>query len=115
MAIKYSELNKKVNLKPLSEEELEMIDAVEKYIDNEIIEQYKVRNEIRIFLGTAKFDWDPIKHVRTGIKPVRQVVMHKELKKRYEHSGWVVTIELDDMLDGPNMAGADYFVLKGRR
>jgi hypothetical protein len=116
MAIKYSDLNKKVNLKPLTEEEFAMINEVETHIDEEIIRQFKTSNSVNIFLGTARFDWDPIRKVRReGMKPVRQTLMLTELMNRYKKAKWNVEIKIDDQLDGPNMSGADYMILTGRK
>ena len=114
MALQYSELNQR-DKRPLDEDELRIIDEVEKYIDSEIINQFKTSNTVSIFLGTARFSWDPInKCQRTGIKPIRASKMHDELVRRYRKAKWTVDYRIDDGLEG-NLSGADYMILKGNR
>ena len=38
-----------------------------------------------------------------------------ELLSRYEKANWVIDWHIDDGLDGPNMSGGDYLVLKGKK
>jgi len=115
MAIKYSELNK-IDKRPLTSEELSMVSAVETYIDREILEQFKTKNEVWIFLGIANFEYDPIaKQVRTGLKSIRKKMMAEELKDRYLNAEWKISYHIDDGLDGPNRSGSDYMILTGNR
>jgi hypothetical protein len=107
MAIKYKDLKHKVNTEPLSEDELEMISIVEKIIDDEIVKQFdKNWGEIYVLLSVVNFQI-------TNLGKTRKFLMMKELEKRYSNAGWTSTVKLDDGLDGPNMSGPDYWVLKG--
>jgi len=115
MAIKYSKLNK-IDKKPLTEEELSIVSTVEQHIDSEILNQFKTRNEVWIFLGIANFEYDPIaKQFRTWLKPIRKRMMADELKDRYEKAEWKISYHIDDGIDGPNRSGADYMILTGNR
>jgi hypothetical protein len=44
----------------------------------------------------------------------RRSLMRNELEKRYKKAGWKIEVKLDDGLDGPNMSGPDYWILKGK-
>ena len=115
MAVKYSELNK-IDKRPLTEEELAMVSAVEAYIDSEILKQFKTKSEVWIFLGIANFEWDPVGEAKVShVKPIRKKMMAAELAERYKKAEWKITYHLDDGLDGPNRSGADYFILTGNR
>ena len=110
MAIKYKDLKHKVNTEPLSEEELEIISKVEKIVDDEIVRQFdKNWGEIRVLLSVVNFQT-----TLTSIGETRKILMRKELEKRYTNAGWTASVRLDDGLDGPNMSGPDYWVLKGK-
>jgi hypothetical protein len=119
MAIKFKEvydLKKKIDTAPLSEEELVVLDQVENYIDKEIIADYPKSeyNLVKIISSIPTFRFNPVTRVSNDIPPARRIVMQKELEKRYRESGWTISYDLDDGLDGPNMSGADYWVLKGK-
>jgi hypothetical protein len=114
MAIKYSDLNKKVNTKPLTEEELSTVSSVEAYIDSEIIRQFKESDEIKIDLCIANFRYDSNTEQLTNIKDSRREKMFANLIQLYKKAGWKVEVFIDDQLDGPNMSGGDYFILRGK-
>ena len=98
MAIKYQELKKKVTTEPFTTDELNMIDKVEKHIDNEIIRQFDKSpyGDISIFLGIPNFDYDPIEKKPTTFGTIRKSLMSKELNKRYKAAGWKIEYHLDD-------------------
>jgi hypothetical protein len=114
MAIKYSELNK-IDKRPLSEEELAMVSVIEKHIDDEILRQFKTKNEVWIDLCTANFEYNPINQERrTNMKSIRKKMMADELKRRYEEAEWTISYHVDDGTEG-NLSGGDYMILKGNR
>lgn len=114
MAIKYSELNK-IDKRPLTEEELATVSVIEKWIDDEILRQFKTKNEVWIDLPSASFEYNPINgERRTNIKSIRKKMMADELKRRYEEADWTISYHIDDGTEG-NMSGGDYMILKGNR
>ena len=120
MAIKY--LKAKSNLKdaPLTKDELEIIQKVEDYIDNEINENFD-GNELHFDTNVLDFRFNPdnpSQHtwgVFSDIKDIRKGIMSEELKSRYIKHGWEWKLNMDDGLDGPNMSGPDYWILRGRK
>ena len=44
----------------------------------------------------------------------RKKILRTELIIRYEKANWEIDWHIDDGLDGPNMSGGDYLILKGK-
>ncbi len=113
MAIKHKELIDKLQSAPLTKSQLEYIGYVEKYIDEEILKQYKDSgNTVRIPLGVAKFEYTIDRSQKTNFSKLESRKMHDELVKRYVEAGWSSDFHIDDGLDGPNRSGSDYWILK---
>jgi len=110
----YKEIKEKIQTDPLSDGELKIIAKIEKYIDEKILRVFD-DDIIRIELGTASFKFMPGEDIYLNLKEVRRKLMRNELEKRYEDAGWIIKVEIDDGLDGPNMSGADYWTLKGKK
>lgn len=110
MAIKFKELNDRLEKSPLSDNELEAVDAVERFIDAEILERYK-GNELKFSLYMAQFK-RTINDRHTDWADARRNLMHSELKTRYEKAGWECVVEIADSGD---RWGEDYWVLKGKK
>ncbi len=111
MAIRYKDLKKpKVN-NPVTLDELKAIDAVEKYIDEQIKKQWTNNYGVSIDLCIALFEYDPVLHKPTNFNVFRREKMQKELERRYKDAGWNIKVHIDDGLDGPNMSGSDYWIL----
>jgi hypothetical protein len=107
MAIKSKEVidaYKKKMAAPLNGAELEAVDAREGEIDSIILKDFKggpVFVDLAHFLfNTSSFDYNE-----------RHNAMRRELEKRYKDAGWMLKVELDDGLDGPNRSGPDYMKL----
>jgi hypothetical protein len=112
MAISAKELREKLETAEFSAAELNAIHIMESYIDKQIREKYD-GGEVRIELSYFNFNWNP-KDDRGGwnFKNVRKRIMRKELENRYKEAGWSLKVHIDDGLDGPNMSGPDYMILK---
>lgn len=118
MALKYKEIlndwNNKMS-RDFNIEELGLIEKIESYIDFEIKKDFGDNKEISIELPIPTFKYDPIlKKSITNIPQPRISLMNKELERRYKDAGWKIRIEYDDGLDGPNLSGPDYWILKGK-
>ena len=115
MAIKYKEIKKKLESDPLTEKELNLIRQAEEDIDKEIVKQFGEKysyGEIRIHLGTAKFDWSPVtKKSIEDLKEPRKYVMFCELERRYKEAGWESKVVIDT--EG-GINSCDYWILKGK-
>lgn len=121
MAIKYKDIvaefkkiNDNLEKAPLTIQELDMVTHVEEYIDK-IITQRFTGNQIMIELAIPNFTYDIVTMSMSDLPKARQNLMRKELDKRYKQAGWEISIKIDDGLDGPNMYGSDYWVLKGKK
>jgi len=109
MAVKFKELNDRLQLSPLSDKELAAVDAVERWIDDEIKERFK-GDEMRFRLYPVQFK-RTIQDRGTDWPDVRRNLMYAELISRYEKAGWECKEEIADSHD---RYGQDYFVLKGK-
>jgi hypothetical protein len=109
MAIKYEEIYSEVMNKELSMLELKYIDEAEQYIDNEIIEQFGKQNFIvEIPMSVSTFRWSPkTNKLITELMDVRKPHMTKELRRRFEESGWEIKIDGRDLFD--------VWILKGKK
>lgn len=110
MAIETKILKKKL-AEPLSKEELEMVKQTEDYIDS-IITKQGAKDRYSIDLSYATFSYHPVlKNNTFSIHHKRKQKMRKELESRFKKAGWKISVEIDDMLDGPNMSGGDYWTI----
>ena len=116
MAIKYKELKTKLKTEPLTEEELTLIQETEDYIDSEIEKQFakSTYGEVYIELLYPTFVYSKERGALMDSNSYRRSLMRNELEKRYKKAGWKIEVKLDDGLDGPNMSGQDYWILKGK-
>jgi hypothetical protein len=116
MAIKYKEFKKKLQNEPLTEEELTIIQETEDYIDSEILNQFPKSNygEVLIDLTYPSFTYSHQRGSLMDSNSYRRSLMRSELEKRYKSAGWKIEVKFDDGLDGPNMSGPDYWILKGK-
>ncbi len=113
MAIEYKKLKDEVEKAPLSQEEFQIIESAEKYIDSEIKKQFK-GYEVFIDLTIASFSYNMSTKKQIELPNARKKLMQKELEQRYKKAGWKIRIEFDDGLDGPNMSGPDNWILSGK-
>ena len=115
MAIKYKDIKKKLETDPLTESELVLVRQAEEHVDSEIIKQFGERSsygEVRIHLGTAKFEWSPVTNtLLSNLKEPRKYLMFLELERRYKEAGWISKVEIDT--EG-GMNSCDYWILKGK-
>jgi len=100
---------------PFLEHELKYIKKLEDYIDNLIVEKLKSTSEFYIDLTIFECNYDPINKRQTDFEPARKLRMQKELESRYKKAGWKIEVKYDDGLDGPNLSGSDYVILKTPR
>jgi len=116
MAIKYKELKTNLKTEPLTEEELTLIQEAEDYIDSEIEKQFakSTYGEVYIELLYPTFVYSKERGALMDSNSYRRSLMRNELEKRYKKAGWKIEVKLDDGLDGPNMSGPDYWILKGK-
>ena len=116
MAVKYEFLKEKLETAPLNERELEVIGYIEALIDEAITEFFD-GGEVHFAKGVIDFTYDPHKkenYAFDDIKFSRKLLMTEELKSRYVDAVWEWEYHMDDGLDGPNMSGPDYWILKGK-
>lgn len=113
MAIEYKRINDELKNAPLNEEELALIKDAESYIDSIILKDFK-GGDVRVILSCPDFDYNHIKKEHIDLPHYRKEKMRNELDLIYKNAGWRITLDLDDGLDGPNMSGADYWVLRGK-
>jgi hypothetical protein len=114
MAIEYKQLKDKLEKAPLTHEELNLVQEVENFIDEEISRKFK-GDSVYIELKIADFSRRPTFTVpNDNLAEARRILMRKELVSRYEKAGWKQEVRLDDGLDGPNRSGPDYWVLTGK-
>lgn len=93
---------------PFDDSELKELTRRESTIDSKIKEKFD-GGEVYVELSYFKmpsYDY--------SIPARRKNLMYDELVSRYEKAGWVLKAKFDDGLDGPNMSGPDYMVMKPR-
>jgi len=110
MAINFKEINDRLILSPLSDKELSAIDALEIFMDAEILERYKGQ-ELRFSLYQTQFK-RTINGQGTDWPDARRNLMYEELKSRYNKSGWICKEEIADSQDRWSQ---DYLVLIGKK
>lgn len=102
--------NQKVITKTITDKELEIVDSIEKYIDEYITKFYDTfTNEIKLDLCIADFRFNPINKTRTNFSDTSRIRMNKELSKRYENVGWLVKTFIDT---SGSMNEQDLWILK---
>lgn len=111
---KIEELKNK-DVEPLTQEELGYIKDVEDYIDSQIEAKLSTdKKEVWIDKAFVVFNYNPItKEVFPYMTNSRKAFLKTELLRRYEKANWKIDWHFDDGLDGPNMSGGDYLILKG--
>lgn len=111
---KFSTLKNK-DVEPLTQEELGYVKLIEDYIDSEIEKNLSTDNlQVYIDKTYVDFGYNPItKKMFKEMTNARKKFLKTELLSRYEKANWVIDWHIDDGLDGPNMSGGDYLVLKG--
>jgi hypothetical protein len=112
---KFAELKRK-DVEPLTEVELGYVNIIESYIDSEIQKKLSTDNrEIWIDVAYVRFNYNPDtkKPFPTQMTSDRKKFLENELLKRYEKANWLIRWHIDDGLDGPNMSGGDYLILRG--
>jgi aspartyl-tRNA synthetase len=110
MAIKFKEINDRLELSPLSDKELAAIDKLEEFIDAQILERYK-GHELRFSLYQVQFK-RTTNDQGTDWPDARRKLMYQEIQDRYKRAGWVCEEEIADVHE---RYGQDYWVLKGKR
>lgn len=114
MAIRYSDLKKDIESKPISSKGLEYINILEDYIDGTIKKQFDINKSIYIELEYIQFRGTPYNnYFEIDLSSTEKEKMTKEIEKRYSEAGWESKIEYGDD-DGPNRPGQNYWVLKGK-
>lgn len=110
MAIKFKELNDRLELSPLSDKEIDAVNKLEEFIDAEILERYK-GSELRFSLYQAQFK-RTVNDKSTDWPDARRKLMYDELKSRYKKAGWICS---EEIADSDDRFGQDYFILKGNK
>ena len=113
---KFAELKSK-DTEPLTGFESGYVKMVENYIDSEIQKKLSTDNiEVWIDVAYIRFNYNPEtkKPFPTQMTNARKKVLENELLNRYEKANWKIKWHIDDGLDGPNMSGGDYLILKGK-
>lgn len=111
MAIKFKEINDRLELSPLSDKELAAVDELENHIDARILEKYK-GHELRFNLYHVRFEKSIRSEQSTDYPDARRKLMYEELKERYKKAGWESKEEIADVHD---RYAQDYWVLKGKK
>ena len=117
MAVKYLKAVSNLKDKPLDKDENRLIDMVEKHIDDLINTKFDDTHiSVPKYIMDFRFkESDITKHnFSSHLKSARVGIMQEEVKLRYIRAGWVWEFHQDDGLDGPNMSGPDYWILKGK-
>lgn len=112
---KFAELKSK-DVGPLTDVELGYIKIVENYIDSEIEKKLSTDNrEVWIDVAYVRFNYNPEtkKPFPTHMTNDRKKFLENVLLKRYKDANWIIKWHIDDGLDGPNMSGSDYLILRG--
>lgn len=110
MAIKFKELNDKLEKSPLSKDELDIINTVEKHIDT-VIEKRFNGEPIKIELTIANFEQTISRDSKRDLPEARRLLMYKELTQRYKEVGWKSKEDISDFRDTYQQ---DYWVLSGK-
>lgn len=99
----------------LTDVELGYIKQIEDYIDSVIERELSTdRTEVYIDIACVKFYYNPsTKKPFPSMTEARKKVLQEKLLSRYEEANWKIDWHIDDGLDGPNMSGGDYLILKG--
>jgi hypothetical protein len=105
------------DVEPLTEDELNYIKTIEDYIDSVIEAKLSTDNlEIWIDATYIRFNYNP-KTKKPFLETMtndRKKFLKEELLSRYKKANWEIKYYNDDGLDGPNMSGGDYLILKGK-
>lgn len=93
------------------------VDLAESYIDSKIEKDLSTdKTSVWIDKGVVDFKYNPINgEMFPEMTSSRRKFLQDELLSRYEKSNWEIDWHIDDGLDGPNMSGGDYLILKGKR
>lgn len=111
---KFATLKEK-DVEPLSQEELGFVKLVEDYIDSQIESKLSTdRREVWIDVAYVSFNYTPTNKSFPSMTNDRKKFLQQELFSRYEKANWEIKWHIDDGLDGPNMSGRDYLILKGK-
>lgn len=111
---KFAELQNK-DVAPLTSIEEGYIDLVECFVDSKIDEQLSTDKK-EVWIDTCYIEFrdtpkgDPFPYMTNK----RRDFLKQELLRRYEKANWEIDWHFDDGLDGPNMSGGDYLILKGK-
>lgn len=111
MAVKFKEINDRLELSPLSDKELEAVNELENHIDARILETYK-GHELRFNLYNARFEKSIRSQQSTDWPDARRKLMYEELQNRYKKAGWECSVDIADCHD---RYGQDYWILKGKK
>ena len=116
MAVEYKRVKEVLETAPFNSAELATIAKIEKYIDEEIINDFDgsyLTFDTRVlefrFNPDDEREYSPFK----DIKSTRKSLMTKELKRRFEAVGWEWDLQQGED-DGPNRPAIDYWHLKGK-
>ena len=88
MAINFKKIHGELLNSPLTDKELGIIDSVEKFIDEIIIEKYKGED---LHINSNIIDFDMETNLRKGyidLPKIRKKLMREELVNRYTKAGW---------------------------
>jgi hypothetical protein len=101
---------------PLTSEEEIYIKEVEDFIDDKIMKEITTDNtEVWIDKAYVSFVYNNVNKKRQ-YKPMtntRRNLLQETLLNKYKKKNWEIKWHIDDGLDGPNMSGGDYLILKG--
>lgn len=120
MAIDFKQKITELKLKDkaeLNSDEKGYVKVIEDYIDSKIEKDLSTDSEeVWIDKVYVQFNYNPVtKKQFPNMTKARKLVLTNELLSRYEKANWRITWHEDDGLDGPNMSGGDYLILKGIR
>jgi len=109
-------LSKALDREPLTSEEETYIKEVEDFIDEQIIKEISTdKTEVWIDKAYVSFVYNNVNKKRQ-YKPMtnaRRNLLQETLLKKYKEKNWKIKWHIDDGLDGSNMSGGDYLILKG--
>jgi len=103
MALEFKNVKEKLETTPLTNEELEIISEVERFIDDKIESNFDNR-PLYFNLSIVQFQLGLNGRILI-IKQTRRNLMYKELENRYLKAGWKVSIDDDQ--------GNQDWILKG--
>jgi len=105
-----------LDTKPLTSEEEIYIKEVEDFIDEQIMKEITTdKTEVWIDRAYVSFVYNNVNKKRQ-YKPMtnaRRNLLQETLLNKYKEKNWEIKWHFDDGLDGPNMSGGDYLILKG--